>query len=457
MPQKSFSVAAEPQALGNNTKSSTPSQTSLRKKGRLLRVERYRIQNIARKIIRQEGVSQNLEFPLNYHRTGKCRHIAIGRVGVHKAHEYEGAFYSGLAVCGSVWACPICTAKIQERRREEVAQAIDWAYANGKKCIMVTLTFPHTQFDELSDLFEKQSDALRRLRAGNPWTKFKNQIGFDGLIRSLELTIGANGWHPHTHEIWIVNRDADAEQMKSRILERWENSCIRSGLLNPENTHKREYFREHAVDLHDNASTGDYLAKQDDSRHWGADSELVRGSSKRGKHPFSLLPIFEIGIQTDDLLVRQAGLNAGKRFIEYIKATKGKRQMFWSHDLKERVGLNDVDDETLAEESRESADLLGTLTDSDWLLVRNNEQRAQLLDAAELGGWDAILFFLHELRHQKQLKNAENELILEPLEPVFEPISIDGINYLLDPETGELISDIQQPVQIKFDFCPAPS
>ncbi|WP_223932401.1 hypothetical protein, partial [Aeromonas caviae] len=36
-----------------------------------------------------------------------------------------------------------------------------------------------------------------------------------------------------------------------------------------------------------------YLVKMDDSRHWGADRELAKASSKKGKksgqHPFGLL------------------------------------------------------------------------------------------------------------------------------------------------------------------------
>lgn len=436
--RSSRSSAGAASRLGNNTKSSTPSQTSPKSKGRLLRVERYRIQSIARKIIRQEGVSARLEFPLNFHRTGKCRHVAVGRVGVHKAHEYDGAFYSGLAVCGSVWACPVCTAKIQERRREEVAQAIDWAYINGKKCVMVTLTFPHTQFDDLATLFAKQSEALKHLRSGNTWTKFKDQIGFEGLIRSLELTIGRNGWHPHTHEIWIVDRGADAEFILQKILERWEKACIKAGLLNPKNLHKVEYFRQHAVDVYDNASTGDYLAKQDDSRHWGADSELVRGSSKQGKHPFSLLPIFDIGIQTDDPLVREAGMQAGKKFAEYIDATKGKRQMFWSHGLKERVGVNDVDDQTLADESRESADLLGFIADTDWRLIRNHEQRAQLLDVAELGGWESVQKFISDLRARTLSDNrVENDFDTLKVQNLISDLNLEPFS--IDLLTGELV------------------
>ncbi len=67
--------------------------------------------------------------------------------------EHKKAFYTGLAVCGSVWSCPVCTAKIQERRRLEISKGMDKAYESGLKCVMVTLTFPHMSFQKLDDLY----------------------------------------------------------------------------------------------------------------------------------------------------------------------------------------------------------------------------------------------------------------------------------------------------------------
>ncbi|MFM9718814.1 hypothetical protein ACKI15_46290, partial [Streptomyces galilaeus] len=71
---------------------------------------------------------------------------------------------SGLAVCGSVWSCPVCAAKIQERRRVEIAQGFDWAYANNKKIIMVTFTIPHYVNQRLAELITKMREAFSGLR-----------------------------------------------------------------------------------------------------------------------------------------------------------------------------------------------------------------------------------------------------------------------------------------------------
>jgi hypothetical protein len=357
---------------------------------RELRAQRYELQATARLLFSAEGRKEGLKYGHDYHRTAKCKHISRSGsgAGVHRDQEHGSAFYSGLVTCGSVWACPICAAVIQERRREEIAAAIDWAHANGMQPVMVTLTFPHTAWDSLPELLERQADAFRRLRRGKVWQRIKQRMGYQGLIRSLELTHGENGWHPHTHEIWIVGAHVDAEDLQATIVQRWADMCERAGLLSAD---KRVAFERHAVDVKGWCSASDYLAKQDDSRHWGADREMAKASTKagkaKGKHAFGLLADAAEG---DD--------KAGKLYVEYAEAVKGRRQIYWTQGLKDLVGINDLTDEELAEESRESADLLGALTLEEWRLVRKAGKRAQVLDAAETGGWRAVQAVVSGLR-----------------------------------------------------------
>jgi hypothetical protein len=304
-------------------------------------------------------------------------------VGVHLAREHRSAFFSGLVTCGSVWSCPVCAAKVQERRREEIAQAIDFAWDSGFQPVMVTLTFPHRAWHKLEDLLNQQADALQKLRAGAPWSKVKAWAGYKGLIRSLELTHGQHGWHPHTHEIWLVRKDLDASELKAKVLARWESACIRAGLLDPSDADQVKAFREHSIDVKGNCSASDYLAKQDDSRHWGADREIAKASTKAGRskgvHPFGLLD-----------QARQGCTRSGALFVGYSLAMRGKRQLFWSHGLKSLVGVADISDEELAEQEREEADALGHLDVDDWHTVRQAGARAEVLDAAEAGGWPAV-------------------------------------------------------------------
>jgi hypothetical protein len=383
--------------LGKYTKSATPpSDDADSKKLRLIRAERYELLSVTRALFLHEGKREGLDHPHDWHRTAKCRYVPVaGAVGIHKPKAYAGAFYSGLMLCGSVWSCPVCAAKVQERRREEIAQAIAWAYdkkrSGGLQPVMVTLTFPHRYWHQLLELLAQQADALHRLRAGAPWSRFKQSIGYQGLIRSLELTIGGNGWHPHTHEIWFVSKKVKAEAIRQKILERWKKCCVRAGLLDLDDDDQVAAFEAHAVDVKGWVTASDYLAKQDDSRHWGVDREMAKGSTKagkkKGKHPFRLLA-----------LAAEGDKKAGAKFVEYAAAMKGKRQIFWSAGLKAKVGIEDQTDESLAEEQREEADLLGLLELDAWKLVRAAGKRAELLDAAETGGWEAVRKLVESLR-----------------------------------------------------------
>ena len=49
-----------------------------------------------------------------------------------------------------------------------------------------------------------------------------------------------------------------------------------------------------------------------------------------------------------------------------MQAMKGRRQLFWSNGLKAQVGVDDVSDEVLADESQEAAEILGRMTTEDW-------------------------------------------------------------------------------------------
>ncbi|WP_141398732.1 HAD family hydrolase [Enterobacter sp. CC120223-11] len=336
-------------------------------------------------------------YPHDFHRTAKCKHVTVaGSVGVHASREHGSAFYSGLMNCSNVWTCAVCAAKVQERRRLEVAQAVEWAAAEGLQCVMVTLTFPHYVWHKLAELLEQQSVALEKLREGSPWTKFKERNGYRGLIRSLELTLGGHGWHPHTHELWVVGSHVDAEVMKETVLRRWKSSCARAGLLDLGDAAQVAAFEAHAVDIKGWCTASDYLAKQDDSRNWGVDAEIAKASTKqgraKGKHPFGLLKLYQEGDQ-----------KAGGQFLEYAAAIHGKRQLYWSPGLKDLVGVNDLTDKEVNEEEREAADLLGLLDLADWWLIRKSPRhKAKILNLAESnGGWPAIQDFIRSLRaHQ---------------------------------------------------------
>ena len=333
-------------------------------------------------VIQQSGDSSL--YPGDIFRTIDCmqkRHGYFVKVNHHLA--FNAASYSGLVTCGSVWACAICAAKIQERRRGEIEQGMGAMAAAGFTPIMATFTFPHVRFDSLRDLLQRQALAFKFLRKGRQWDQLKKSIAFGGLIRSLETTHGQNGWHPHTHELWFV-RDVNIAQLRCDLAKLWASACHRAGLL------KDQFdpaFFCYSVDVRGDVDSGDYLAKQDDSRRWGMADEVAKASSKAGRakgvHPHHFLVRGDPG---DDRL-----------YLEFVYAMKGKRQLFWSPGLKATCGIGDVEDETLAAEPEPGAVLLAAIPAPAWNYVVGNDALCEVLDAAELGGFDAVTDLLRSL------------------------------------------------------------
>lgn len=439
---------AEGRALGTFAKSSSPPPLKATKasgeksseRRRELRFERFELLSEGRRLFLHEGRRADLAYWHTVHRTAGCNWLRHTDVQVH---QKEGrAHYSGLIHCGSAWACPVCSAKIQEQRRQEIATAVDWAYAEKLQPVLVTLTFPHRSWHQIDQLLEQQRDALTRLRSGKVWQKLKGRYGFQGLIRSLEITHGDNGWHPHTHELWFIRKDADAEALAGEVRKRWRASCQRAGLLDAGDAG----FDDHAVDVKAWCSASDYLAKQDDSRHWGVDREVAKGGAKsaKGMHPFGLLRRSMDGCE-----------RSGRLFTAYAFAMKGKRQVFWSHGLKARVGVAEVDDQEAAEAVPEEIEFLGQLDAQDWAVVRDLGQRAQLLDAAEKGGWAAVEALLSDLwatggrkHHVSAEKIHDSDM---PVGRLTSPHSAPGAaeyGFQAEPCSTELhfVSASQQPV-----------
>lgn len=383
---------AQPAKLGIYAKSASPSPAD--EKIRLLRAVRYHHLAVARELFVAEGRKAGLQYAHDYAKTAKCLHVRRdSAVSVHHSTEHGSAFYGGLITCGSVWACPVCSAKIQERRRVELAHMIDWAWGQHLQPMLVTLTAPHRRDQSLSDLRAMQAKALRDLRAGKGGIAMRQTLGYRGLVRGLELTYGSNGWHLHTHEMWLVDLHQDADEAREIILKRWRAACAKAGLLDLSDAAQVAAFDEHAVDVKGRCSASDYLVKMDDSRHWGADRELAKASSKKGKksgqHPFGLLA------DAADGCVR-----SGRLFVEYAAVMKGAAQLYWSRGLKALVGVDEISDEAIAERADDEAILLGRLLPAQWEVVLRAGARAQLLDAAEQGGWEAVLALLTALAKQ---------------------------------------------------------
>jgi hypothetical protein len=364
--------------LGTTANNSTPPPENAKKWAS--RAERFCALSQAREWIyhRAHQLKPGIEYPGDFMRTHDCRYTRKQHlVGV--AMGEGSAHYNGLVTCGSVWACPVCAVKIQERRRVELQWLVDWAYKSSYSIAMVTFTFPHKSFNSLSDLISRQRDAFKRLRAGSPFKRLRDSIGYQGMVRSLEVTHGANGWHPHTHELWIA--DSFTVGFAGDLVDRWEAACIASGLLDPSDEASVRAFRLRSVDVRYDITSGDYLAKQDSSRAWGITHEVAKASSKKGKLS---------GVHPHEFLVRCAP-GDDDRYFEYVEGMKGSRQLQWSPKLQKRAGITELKD---AEASHTVFPEVGDLVPEEFDFIRRNKLMARILEKVESQGFESVADFL---------------------------------------------------------------
>lgn len=382
------------------------------------RLSRFELLSINRHICIKEGKKLGLEHPHNFHRSAKCCHVRISDLHVLQEKTSRNAFYSGLMQCGNVWTCPHCAAKIERKRAAEIDTAMGWAYkettdneqrgatakrVNGTQAMMLTFTFPHTKNDRLDDLLSRFNAALRSMRNGNPWKKFRASTGYRGLIRATEITLGDNGWHPHTHELWFVDQGITAEEVKERILPRWINALIKHGFINADDSKAIANAKRRALDVKAEVHSGEYLQKI--SRELEVTPESMQISKTRGNHELARASTKlgkSKGLAPFQIL-RKAGDGSAyywEKWLEYIAAVKGKSRLFWSPGLKKLVGIDkDKTDEELATEQTEEADILGLIECSEWGLIRRSgADKAGVLSAAETGGWTAVRAYIDRLK-----------------------------------------------------------
>jgi hypothetical protein len=276
--------------------------------------------------------------------------------------------------------CPICAAKISERRRVELTQAI--AHTDLVPAL-VTFTLQHNQGDKPGLLLGALLDSYRFLKGGRKWANFVSDVGWLGSIRSLEVTYGDNGWHPHLHVLAFFKAGSILDGVADFLKSRWVGILER---------HERTATLIHGVDFRSaNTAVAGYVAK------WGLEHELVKSAVKiargrNGRTPTQLLLDYVDGDE-----------KAGALWQEYARAFKGKRQLVWSRGLRDLLGLGKEEtDEGIVQREEEAAVLLAQLTLKQWRVVLAHNARGELLEVANSGEAGAVLAFVDYLGQQRR-------------------------------------------------------
>jgi len=349
------------------------------------RIARYKLQRQSQKLMPEyrnlTACGRNVQY----------REVAPG-VDVYLNKDTGRAHFANVTTCKSVWACPVCAAKITEERRAELQQAVELHAKAGGKVLLMTLTFPHERDDTLKDQLKYLSVALSKFNATRAYRKLLDAVGFLGGVRALEVTHGENGWHPHIHVLLFVGKHEDAAEVITHARDLWAKAVIKAGL---------GQINEHGFDVRGGDYAAEYIAKfgkEPDEAGWGITHELTKAPVKMGRKASSRTPfqLLADSLAGDD--------RAGALFVEYAQAFKGKRQLYWSPGLRDKLGMavEKTDEEILAEAEAQQAEpdteLVGTLRFEDWRLVLSRNARGEVLTVAERHGWPGVLWLLGKLK-----------------------------------------------------------
>lgn len=307
---------------------------------RLNTIRQFELQEAARYLLPDFGNLQGCLFCMQ--RQAECVEL------IHKP-DCMGSRFGGLQTCQSVWVCPFCAGKITERRREELRVGFDAWRAAGGSLLFVTWTQRHLIGDGLEQLLDGMCEARRYATSGTHGKRIRTKYNIAGSVRSLEVTWGRNGWHPHYHEVLFIDGQVTPKmvsQLEADLFTVWGRGLDREGL--------RSVTRDHGVRVElpkDEDRIRDYIAKFgiEPERSWGVAEELTMWKVKasKGMAPFDLLSSFAYS----------GDMQHGERFQEYARAFKGRRQLYWSKGLKAKCGIDEVSDQEIAED-REGAELV---------------------------------------------------------------------------------------------------
>lgn len=372
----------------------------------------------------------------------RFRVVLCHRQGVGESPEVWRAAsgnysFHKVGVCGSAWTCPQCSRRISLGRREQIAQAYEAVDAVGGSAYMITFTIRHGVGDDCADLVAKLKDAAQLLQKSKAHKDALRQkplvrpredslpfLDHLGRITALEVTHGANGWHPHEHQLWFFRRRLSVVELKlleERLFSAWADACGAVGLPAPK--------AGVGLDIRQALTAEDYLSKFGRERRWGVESELAATNKlgrAKGRTPMQLLSDYTEGDEA-----------SGALFATFAAAFNGRHQLQFSRRLHAFLKEHgqDVDDslegdEALAQALAEQSTHEHTLSQDGWRRIVKNRVHGLFLALCRSAGIAVALEFVDTLPCDGSSVGADGKVIRSGIltrQPVrFERVSPEG-------------------------------
>lgn len=348
-------------------------------------IGRFYLQSLARELMPNQRVAMCFRRLAPRKETVEIR--VSGEVGS------ERASYGNLIVCGSVWACPVCAARITEQRRSDLGAALDLWRRKRKQVVMVTYTLAHGSDTLLGDVLGVLKKARRRFKSGRRWQGLQDAYHIAGTIGATEVTWGEHGWHPHVHELIFFDTHHTPDWLmllEYNLQEIWQGVLAKEG---------GKAIRDIGLKLVvSNAKIGDYVAKfgreAAKSSTWDLEHEMAKSPTKKGHADDHATPLeLLIGFGNGSPL-------AGQLWREYATAFHGKQQLVWSVGLKKLLKVTVKADEEIAAAEDLPYHVLASIPADTWyaFIKRDGRKalRGRLLKVAAAEGVEGVQKFLED-------------------------------------------------------------
>jgi hypothetical protein len=306
--------------------------------------------------------------------------------------EHTSAYISNIQTCRSSWGCPVCAAKIRQKRAKQIAKAAARHLEEGGGLEFVMLTMPHDLGDGLDGLLDALKAGWNGITKGYARQKDWEEFGIDHYVRSLDLTWSdRNGWHPHYHVVLFTESPlskAERRKLQKRWHERWADRIEEEGYRRTRQAGVRLRPIEsesEAYQVGTYSAEGVMISSQEKQKEpdrmevgWEMTRHDLKKGARSGKTPWDILAQLDWLRRRVGELEKKAqeagGLSGLSRMArtrlekvragyekmkglwqEYEQATKGRRSIQPSRGLWKEYNVTEgeLEDEELAEEDHD--------------------------------------------------------------------------------------------------------
>ena len=243
--------------------------------------------------------------------------------------------WCGIEHCNSLWACPLCSARIREGRRREILEGFENATALGWSAFFVTFTVPHSIETPLTQSLGALRGAYARMRRYSSLRDFWSSVA--GVIKATEVQVGSHGFHPHLHCVVFTTNDSLDE---SRLRSAWAKAVVREGLARPSDR-VGVVVKEATT-----ANLSWYLTKIQENK-FKLSFEMTRSDLKKGGSKKSEWHCAPFDLLDRDVELPISMAQRQRLWVEYVAATKGISAIRWSKNLKSKLSIGEVSDDDL--------------------------------------------------------------------------------------------------------------